>query len=283
MSTRLVRRTLLSPSWCSACRSPRHTRFEIGPLVAAHLSTSTSSPALHASKDQDASRGPRQTTRAEEYLASLRAAGFEPSLKDIERCRPRKHAEPSSVAYITQYNDLLSTLCHSFSREQLKRFAQLYGLPAQWTRSNKRKVHFAEAIIEQQWKWPSLKEAEKLYRDSTEECVETFPVTPSQLFLILGKDGADLLQLSIGYKVHIGLSSHPLALRVEGLRGDISELTQVIKSLKQDILEERYHLPTKRPIRQDLLQRISRLAGAYVENVDQAGLVKGGCSKQSKN
>ena len=65
-------------------------------------------------------------------------------------------------------------------------------------------IEFAEAIIEKMWKWPSLEEVERVRRDRTEiltecECRDSMPkytpahfrvaftVTPSQLFLILGK------------------------------------------------------------------------------------------------
>lgn len=41
----------------------------------------------------------------------------------------------------------------------------------------------------------------------------------------------------------------------------------------QSIIEEMFELPTKRPINQDLVQRISRLADAYIENIGDGCLV----------
>lgn len=46
-------------------------------------------------------------------------------------------------------------------------------------------------------------------------------------------DGADLLQLSMQYNVHISLASNPLALRVEGFRGTMKQLTEHLSELKK--------------------------------------------------
>ncbi|KAH7911939.1 hypothetical protein BJ138DRAFT_1062086 [Hygrophoropsis aurantiaca] len=231
-------------------------------------------------KDIKAFRNPLEPTRVDLYLASIHAAGLEPTLDDIERCRPANHAPAESPRYADEYHNLVDTLCRSFSKEQLRHFGELYKLDSIWTRNSRRKIEYAESIIEKQWQWPSLKEIERKRRDRTEITVKTFFVNPSQLFLILGKDGADLLQLSMQYNVHISLESNPLALRVEGLRGALKELAEHMSSLKKGIIEEIAELPTNRPIRQDLIQRISRLAGAYVENLGYKGKVRI-CAKDS--
>ncbi|KAG2159969.1 uncharacterized protein EDB93DRAFT_1196743 [Suillus bovinus] len=220
------------------------------------------------------SRNPLEPTRVDLYLASIHAAGLEPTLDDIERCRPKRHSPPESSKYAEEYNNLLDTLCRSFSKDQLRKFTELYNLGPIWTRSSRRKVEYAESIMEKQWNWPSLKEIERKQRDKTEVVIKTFSVNPSQLFLILGKDGADLLQLSMQYNVHISLASNPLALRVEGFRGTMKQLTEHLSELKKGIIDEIIELPSKQPIRQDLVQRISRLAGAYVENLGHKGKIR---------
>ncbi|KDQ63655.1 hypothetical protein JAAARDRAFT_169728 [Jaapia argillacea MUCL 33604] len=217
---------------------------------------------------------PLTPAKVELYLASLTAAGLTPDLVDIDRCRPQNHANPAKAAYAEEYNGLVDTLCRSFSKDQLRAFGEMYGLDPIWTRPNRKKVEYAESIIEKQWGWPSLKEVERQKRDRTEVNVKSFLLNPSQLFLILGKDGADLLQLSIQYNVHISLASNPLALRVEGLRGALKDISERIVSLKKGIAEETLQLPSKTPLPQDLVQRISRLAGAYIENVGGKGKVR---------
>jgi hypothetical protein len=156
--------------------------------------------------------GPRQNplepNTVDLHLASLRAAGLEPTLSDIDRCRPATHCHPESPQYAQDYRELCETLLRTFSREQLRRFGEMYGLDYKWTRSGRRKINYAEIIIEQAWKWPSLSEIEKQKMDRTQfdvKCrfcfshrlftffffenhfIVVFPVNPSQLFLILGR------------------------------------------------------------------------------------------------
>lgn len=143
--------------------------------------------------------------KVDAFLASLRTAGSEPSLEDLERGRPREYAHPESILYAKQYNGLLEQLGRSFTKEQLRRFSEQYRLdPRQW-RSHRRKVDYARAIVENAWGWPSLREIEKAKRERTEVVTESkqisysssrfgcpnfalgFNVSRSQLFLILGK------------------------------------------------------------------------------------------------
>jgi len=50
----------------------------------------------------------------------------------------------------------------------------------------------------------------------------------------------------------------------------------------QRILEDTFELPTKIPMRQDLLQRISRISGAFMENIGNNGMVRI-CVKDSRD
>lgn len=119
------------------------------------------------------SRNPLEPTRVDLYLASIHAAGLEPTLDDIERCRPKRHSSPESSKYAEEYNSLLDTLCRSFSKDQLRNFTELYNLGPIWTRSSRRKVEYAESIMEKQWNWPSLKEIERRRRDKTEVVIKS--------------------------------------------------------------------------------------------------------------
>lgn len=56
---------------------------------------------------------------------------------------------------------------------------------------------------------------------------------PHYCIHVFRTDGADLLQLSVLYNVHISLTFNPLALRVEGLRGSLKGLTEHVSSLKK--------------------------------------------------
>lgn len=118
-------------------------------------------------------RNPLEPTRVDMYLASLQSEGVEPTLDDLEKCRPARHPHRNSAKYAEKYNELADTLCRSFSRAQLQKFVQQCGLDRDWKRRTRRKLDFAEAIIEGKWGWPSLEEVERAKRDRTEVVTES--------------------------------------------------------------------------------------------------------------
>jgi hypothetical protein len=109
-----------------------------------------------------------QPTKVDIYLASLQSAGLQPSLEDLERCQPARHALPGSSQYVKEYNELMDNLSRSFSLDQLRHFCVLYELDTIWSRNGRRKAEYAQAIIEKKWMWPNLKEIERKRRDRTE-------------------------------------------------------------------------------------------------------------------
>lgn len=48
----------------------------------------------------------------------------------------------------------------------------------------------------------------------------------------------------------------------------------MIETVLQGVVEDTIQLPTHAPIEPELIQRISRLAGAYAENIGSTGLVR---------
>lgn len=111
--------------------------------------------------------------RVDAFLASLHTAGSVPSLEDLERGRPREYAHPESPLYAKEYNGLLEHLDRSFTKEQLRRFNEQYRLDPQFWRTGMRKVHYARAIVENAWGWPSLREIERAKRERTEVVTES--------------------------------------------------------------------------------------------------------------
>lgn len=136
----------------------------------------TSTKTLIASPELD-SRSLLQETKLDEYLQHIASTSHEVTLEDIERYKPIKFPSgSSSVDYEQQYNSLLESLVHSFSFDQLRRFLDLYHLDPPAKRN---KWHLAAAIIEHQWKWPSLTKAKKIYKDRTEivyKCTSSYSV-----------------------------------------------------------------------------------------------------------
>jgi len=159
---------------CRFLRLPCHRRSST--QVALALSSLSSHPESvqtslgHSAQQQDtpASRNNLRFTKAESYLASIQAVGLEPTLVDAEKFRPARHSRPDTSKYAEEYRDLIDALCRAFSKDQLRCFTVLYKLDPKWSRAKRRKVEYAESIIEQQWGWPSLRDIEKKRIDKTE-------------------------------------------------------------------------------------------------------------------
>jgi hypothetical protein len=111
--------------------------------------------------------------KVDAFLASLQTTGSHPSLEDLERGRPREYAHPESTLYAKQYNEVMEHLGRSFTKEQLRRFAEKYQLDPRLWRSHRRKVDYARAIVENAWGWPSLRDIEKKKREKTEVVTES--------------------------------------------------------------------------------------------------------------
>jgi hypothetical protein len=185
----------LRRSLCSSCLC-LHTKPHISPFAIRQHSSSAHSPALKAvqafeprkarardstatsigfqknlkkpTKDRKPSV-PRpnilEQTKVQDYLDYVASTNNSVTLEDIERCRPKTHALPGTLDYAEDYNAAMENLVRSFSKLQLGRFLELYGLkpPAKRT-----KWYYAETIIEGQWKWPSLTDIQKRQRDWSE-------------------------------------------------------------------------------------------------------------------
>lgn len=106
-----------------------------------------------------------EPSKTESYLLSLLIDGAVPTLYDLERLKPSEHSDPRSTEYAREYHTLLDNICRSFSNQQLRRFSQQYGLRLS---SKRRKMAFAEAIVEKAWRWPSLGELNRAQRDRIE-------------------------------------------------------------------------------------------------------------------
>jgi hypothetical protein len=146
-----------------------------------------------------------EPTNLDRWLAQINTSGRDPSLDDLERLRPIKHSDPGSETYATEYGTLVDQLCRTFSKTQLQRFVEMYGMDGWLCNPRRKKVEHAESIVERQWGWPSLKEVENQKRDRTEVQVKgkaifipfrprilnafatDFPLDARQLFLMMGK------------------------------------------------------------------------------------------------
>ena len=154
----------------NASDSPQEPANGTEPTSSAAQSVTT--PTASSSKPTPTSSH-KGVPKVDVFLASLRTTGSQPSLEDLERGRPREYAHPESTLYAKQYNDVMEHLQRSFTKEQLRRFAEKYKLDPRLWRSLRRKVDYARAILENAWGWPSLRDIEKRKREKTEVVTES--------------------------------------------------------------------------------------------------------------
>ncbi|RDX50400.1 hypothetical protein OH76DRAFT_1380349 [Lentinus brumalis] len=247
----------------------------------ADASTASPSSAQPAAQQDETAQEP--FARVQSYLAAVNESGIEPTLRDLDACKPSARPPLHSPKYIQQYNDLINTLCRSFTKQQLRKFLVEALGPSKHCATNRKKTDYAESILDQLWKWPTLGELERAKKDRTEVVTKVLPVTASELFLFLGRDGSDLLRISQDYNVHISLRQKPLGLSVEGSRASVRELTEHLLAVKQTFVEEWFTLPSPMPIPTDMVPRISRLAQAYLENISASPGTVRICAKNSES
>lgn len=106
--------------------------------------------------------------RVRTYLASIHTAGNKPTLEDLDRYRPSERPSLHSPAYAEAYNELIGTLDRSFTKEQLRGFLVASLGTSRHCKVRRRKVEYAESILDQIWQWPSLSDLAKVKRDNTE-------------------------------------------------------------------------------------------------------------------
>ncbi|KAH9064275.1 hypothetical protein EDB87DRAFT_1396125 [Lactarius vividus] len=264
-SYRSLRGTRFAASVSNSCafdaRSPSH--HKASQLISPQDSTARGSDHLgHPSRSLESSK-------TESYLLSLLADDVTPSLHDLERLKPPEHPDSHSKEYAAVYSALLDSICRSFSNDQLRSFTRQYGLSLG---SKLRKASYAEAIVEKAWQWPSLRELKRAHSGRADVTSLALALSPSELFILLGKDGSDLFQLSREYNVYASVKRKPLSLYLEGSRDSVKGAEEYIYRVRKDIVEDTFDTPSKHPIPQEAFHSISRLSGAFLEKTEDQKL-----------
>ncbi|QRW12311.1 hypothetical protein RhiLY_11310 [Ceratobasidium sp. AG-Ba] len=114
-------------------------------------------------------------------------------------------------------------------------------------------------------------------------------VSPSELFILLGRDGENLLNVSKQLLLNVSVDrEHPaqsgqpwtsngtqtaptrFALRASGTKASHQKLKKYLEELRKSVITRKVVLPTGPPLLQSRLQRISRTADAFCENLTQS-------------
>ena len=202
-----------------------------------------------------------EPSKTESYLLSLLADGTTPTLHDLERLKPSEHSDPQSMEYAREYHTLLDNICRSFSNDQLRSFSQQYNLQLG---SRRKKMLFAEAIVEKAWHWPPLRELKHGQTDRTEVTSQSMCAltiikicltppssdthimrafhsswkryvftSPALRCLMPLRDGSDLFQLSKKYNVHISVKRNPLVIYLEGSRESVRAAEKCVDEIRK--------------------------------------------------
>ncbi|KIY72855.1 hypothetical protein CYLTODRAFT_449592 [Cylindrobasidium torrendii FP15055 ss-10] len=204
-----------------------------------------------------------------QHLAGVRKSRRVVTVEEVETFRPKVAPNPARDDFQTKYRAVQDKITFAFRPKQLARFIRLYGLkvPAQEDR-----YAYAAVIMEQAWGFASVADIVEARRDSTETETISIQLTPQECFLLMGKDGMDLHGLTSKHRVKIALASNPLALKAEALRGSLRAFEQHVTAFKNNIREDIYDLPINTTVSPSLLQKASRMCGAFIETLSDGRL-----------
>ncbi|KAJ3570250.1 hypothetical protein NP233_g4528 [Leucocoprinus birnbaumii] len=228
---------------------------------------STKSPVVHAEQANPRTNTqipnttvyPPSRSKVEEYLQLVETDNV--TLDDLESLRPQSHSPMGSEQYEDEYEALVAKLDRSFTVKQLQDFIRGYGLHIS---KKSRKRTAATTIIEKQWGWPSLAKSQKLARSKREVASSVFELNPQEAFLLLGKDGSEILTLSRMHNVRLQFTKNPLSMTITGTSASVDKLDSHVHSIKQEIVWEVFDPPMKSKLPSSL-QELSRLSNCFLE------------------
>ncbi|KAH9486822.1 hypothetical protein JR316_0000887 [Psilocybe cubensis] len=197
------------------------------------------------------------------HLVQLRDNPF--TVQDVEHLKPKKQTNAKSKNYESEYQQVLNVLLKSFTWPQLRQYVEHANLSPP-SRGNK--LATAQHILENIWGWTPLQQVLQDRADWSESGEQLFTLDPGYSFLLVGKDGTELLQLSRRYNVKMSFTN-PRTLKVQGLKGALKQVAGYIESFRNDVTTEDFDLPTKKKLTV-LADRISRVSGAHVKPKDDA-------------
>ncbi|KJA29133.1 hypothetical protein HYPSUDRAFT_32488 [Hypholoma sublateritium FD-334 SS-4] len=205
--------------------------------------------------------------KIEAFLRQLESEVDTLTLADVENYRPSEIADTRSPEYEVQYDAAFDRLTRSFDMPSMRRIFDLYSIP-QLSASLQKKKLYSQAILEY-WGWKPASMVKEDMLDETKSSELSFSLNNDEAFLLMGKDGAELLNLAQRYGVHLSFSTdRALFLKAKGFQGSLKRLKGYLNSFKTDIQVENASLHLGQILPFETLKRISRLSGAYIMTED---------------
>ncbi|KAH7334593.1 hypothetical protein B0J17DRAFT_113020 [Rhizoctonia solani] len=203
--------------------------------------------------------------------------------------------QAKNMEYKALYAATEGTITRGFTVAQLKRFERetrvqkgykKVELPSGKTTSKPRIIH---SLMNSRWGMIHPKVVEGYIDNENKPVEQSYLVSPSELFIFLGRDGEDLLHLSEKLKMRINVDRQSPAssvdsekspqpdrfkarpgfiIRASGTKSNHEKLKKHIENQRDTMAIRVISLPTGSALSPSLLQSISRVSGAFVENVD---------------
>jgi len=162
------------------------------------------------------------------------------------------------------YEKTAGLISRSFTKLQLEQLLSQLGITVQ--KGEKKDTHVK--LLLENWRMPPPVKVEEEVEDELAE--RDFPLLPSELFLLMGTDGSDLLRLSHTYQARLTPIPNPLRLRAYGKSDALENMAAEIESRKANMISRTWKLECSAGVRSDLIQTISRISGAFIENAGEA-------------
>ncbi|KZO96014.1 hypothetical protein CALVIDRAFT_564290 [Calocera viscosa TUFC12733] len=178
--------------------------------------------------------------------------------------RPNILLRPDHRRYPKFYEKTTELLTRSFTSLQLKKFMLQLGLLVPY---GARKETIVRLLLHH---WQIPLPAKKREDEDVELVERDFPLLPSELFLLMGTDGSDLLRLSHDFQARLTPIPNPLRLRAYGQPTQLDHLAWEIEGRRAKMMCRNVKLECAVGVRPDLIQTISRISGAFIENVGEA-------------
>ncbi|KAG9080770.1 hypothetical protein FRC06_006185, partial [Ceratobasidium sp. 370] len=192
------------------------------------------------------------------------------------------------LEYLALYEATESLINHRFTVAQLQHFEKELGIRKNLGGKNDSKQKMIHRIMNSHYRMMHPSVIEKQLAEIRGGTEELYPVMPSQLFILLGRDGENLLQVSKQLHLNISVdrdqpaqSAEPsnsggaqtaprFVLRASGPKTNHQKLKKYLDELQESVSVRMVVLPTGPPLSPSRLQSISRTAGAFCENVNRS-------------
>ncbi|KAG8721311.1 hypothetical protein FRC09_008074, partial [Ceratobasidium sp. 395] len=190
------------------------------------------------------------------------------------------------LEYLALYEATEHAISHRFTVVQLQNFEKALKIHKKLGGENDSKQKIIHRIMNSCFGMIHPRVIRSRLTDVPIKTQESYSISPSELFILLGRDGSNLLQVSKQLQMDVSVdreqaesskepptfddtqnSSSRFVLRASGIKAGHQQLEQYLKGLRKSIVSRLVVLPTGPPLSSSCLQDISRTVGAFCENV----------------